>query len=384
MPRHAGSGDLITGRGSSAGALRVTNAAYGIHNNMKSILLLLLLLSVLDISSAYALEPKYRIGVILPLAGRASSVGHAVRNGLLMAYDEFPNSKRDRISLYLEDDASESRNTVSAFQRLVGEKKIDVVITALSNSGNVVVPLSERRGVILLSLAFDRGISNGRSRAFSFWVDVNLLAQAAANEALKRGYHDIAIVSTEHEGNLSMVHAFKAAAGGRLNLAFSEEVQMTETDFRPMAVRLRSLGRFDAVAALLHPVHLGLFVKALRQNGISSPVFTLGNFEDLGVRKSADGYLSGEWYTAADYNSDFLLRYRRKFPSDSVYGAAYGHDVMWLLGSALDRNVGIQDLPEFLRSIQIPGVALKEVSYDGNNGYRFPIAVKVVGEDGVN
>jgi len=115
------------------------------------LLLLLVLTSACRVKQAEA--DGYNVGIILPLSGKASGVGSGVRNGTALALNALSEAERSKLHVVYEDDGSEPRNAVSAFQRLLADKKIDVVITAMSNSGNAVVPLSERAGVTLISLA---------------------------------------------------------------------------------------------------------------------------------------------------------------------------------------------------------------------------------------
>jgi len=100
-------------------------------------------------------------------------------------------------------------------------------------------------------------------------------------------------VTTLHEGNLAMQQAVLRAAGDALTFPVREEVLLSETEFRTTAAKLRD-AHVDAIAVLLHPAHSGIFARVLRQSGVLLPLFALGNFEDLGVRKSAAGTLDGQ------------------------------------------------------------------------------------------
>jgi ABC-type branched-subunit amino acid transport system substrate-binding protein len=47
-------------------------------------ILFLLLLAAATVSA----DPTYKVGVILPLSGEAASVGHAIKNGIDLAYQD--------------------------------------------------------------------------------------------------------------------------------------------------------------------------------------------------------------------------------------------------------------------------------------------------------
>ena len=332
----------------------------------------------------YAQDRPLRLGVILPLTGKSATVGVAVHNGMLLAHEGLPERVRKRFTLQFEDDASETRQSVAAARRLIGEGRVDAVCTAMSNTGNAVVPLTEQRQIALISLAYDRSISDGKKFAVSFWVDVNDIARAAVAEAQRRGYRRVAIVSSIHEGNIAMREALVRANQGRIEFPLVEEIQPLEVDLATHALRVKNTVKIDAVVTLLHPNHVGLFARVLRINGVAQPLFTLGNFEDRSARLDAAGALQGQWYAAVRYAPWFLPAYRRRFPQDSTYGAAFGHDAVLLLARAVEQSVARAQLAEFLRSAPLRGGAIPGVTPDGRNGFRFPLEIKVVGEDGID
>ena len=350
---------------------------------MRSIVVILLLLSSLVCAPARSQDRPLQLGVILPLSGKAASVGFSIRNGMEMAYQNLPEQTRSKLVLKFDDDAADSKQTVAAVQRLISEGGADVIVTAFSNAGNAVVPITEKSSVPLLSLAYDRGISNGRKFAFTFWVDVNDLALAADKEAARRGYKRIAVVSTLHEGNRAMREQLIRSADSTLEFPFQEEVLLTDTDLNSHVLRLKAAGPADAIALLMHGGHLGLFVKSLKANGVTLPLFTLGNFEDSGVRATAGKELLGQWYSAGEYAPWFMPAYTKKFPGDSTFGAAFGYDAVLLMSQAAAAGIRREQMAAFLSEASVKGGAFTEVTADGKNGFRFPVVIKTVGEDGV-
>jgi ABC-type branched-subunit amino acid transport system substrate-binding protein len=354
------------------------------EQNMTHKILILILFLAFSFENIFAEDRPLKLGAILPLTGKASTVGVSIQNGMMMAYDGLPTEIRNSFIIQFENDASESRNTVTAAQRLISEGGVDILLTALSNAGNAVVPITERAKVPLLSLAYDRKISNGKECAFTFWVDVNDLASAAINEASRRGYHRIAIASTIHEGNIAMRETLMNVAHGKVEFLLLEGVPLDETDLATHALRLRKAKSIDAVAILMHAAHLGLFAKTLRDNRITLPLFTLGNFEDQNARVSSSNALKGQWYSATNYSPWFLPDYRAKFPNDSTFGAAFGHDAVLLLAEASKGSSDRVALCNYLKSGHVSNGAISEVVSDEHNGFRFPATIKVVGEDGID
>jgi branched-chain amino acid transport system substrate-binding protein len=340
------------------------------------------LVSLLVLSAAAIAEPL-KIGAILPLSGRGAGMGVSIKNGMLMAYQSLPAETRALVDLHFEDDAAESRQTVSAVQRFIAEGNVDLLVTAFSNAGNVAMPLTEKAKLPLISLAYDRGISDSKASTFTFFIDVKDLAAAAVAEAARRGYRRVAVVSTLHEGNLAMREQLVKAAQGKIKFPVLDEVQIADTDLNTHALRIKRGPAVDGVAVLMHASHLGLFVKTLRANGVRLPLFTLGNFEDRNVRDVAGASLRGQWYSATEYSAWFLPAYRKQFPKDSTYGAAYGYDLVLLLGQAALTGARRISLPAYLQSAEVSGGAFPKCTADGRNGFHFPVGIKVVGADGI-
>ena len=337
------------------------------------------------VTAAAADGSAIKIGAILPLTGKAASVGVSVRNGMVMAYQNLPPEVRGKLLIEFEDDASEVKQAVSAAQRLMSSGQIDLLLTVFSNTGNAVKPLAERHGMPYLSLAFDRKISAGTANTFTFWVNADDLAAAAIKESERRNYKNIAVIATQHEGNIAMQEALLSAGTEHVNFPFRLEIERGEVDFNTQVARLRSAGQsLDAAAVLMHPMHLGLFVKSLRANGIGLPLFALASFEDLNVRVASGGALAGQWYAGVSYAPWFLPAYQKQFPADSTFGASFGHDAVLLAAQALRDSKDRPALIHILRTGHIADGATPGISADGRNGFKFPVGIKVVGADGLD
>lgn len=330
------------------------------------------------VSPAQAQEPL-KVGIILPLTGRAASAGNGIKNGIELARQGLSSSDSRLIEIKYEDDSSDSKSTLAAYQKLSAEGA-SVIFSAFSNAGNMIAPIAERDRITHISFAFDPNISKDTRYSFTLYARLSDLATAAVAEARKRGYRKIAAVVTTHEGNIAMLKALKAAAEGKLSIVSEQEVLPTESDFGPVAARLAASKDLDAVANLLHPGQMGVFAKRARSSGLGLPQFALANFEDAAVVQSAAGALDGQWYGAADYSGEFLTSYRKTYPSATIVGAAYGHDALKLLVDGLKSR---KPLPDYLASVDRFSGASKHLSSDGSHGFKIAVKIKVVGQDGI-
>jgi branched-chain amino acid transport system substrate-binding protein len=351
------------------------------------IIFIALIAAILDVPHCVAADPDntvhYKVGVVLPLTGATMSIGAAIKNGIMLAYEDLDPSLRSRLELVFEDDASQSASSVSALQKLTAVNKIDVLISALSNACSALVPITERQELPFIVIAFDPSMTRNKRYAVNLWVKGEDLAQLAVKEALRRGYQNIAVVSTLHEGNLAMKKLFLEANKSQLKIVYDEEILPTERDFKQSLAKLRTVARVDAVANFLLPSQAGLFARQARDQEIKLPSFALGNYEDLALVRDSDGALIGQWYVGADDpEGQFIAKYKQRFPNDSMYGAANGYDALLLIGEALKQNTPPKEVAAFFHNVKDFKGAQGLFSANGDNRFTMRPVVKVLTKDG--
>jgi branched-chain amino acid transport system substrate-binding protein len=321
---------------------------------------------------------ELRTGIILPLSGRGTNLGQAVRNGMEMAYSDLSDKGKKRLKLFFEDDRSEPKVAVSAFEKLINVNKVSFLINATSTTGKALSPLAEKAGVPFLSLSVDPEISRGKMNTFNFWVTPDELAKVAVAECQKQHYTKIAIVSTVHEGSRAFVDAFLRHAAGSFKIVLQEQFLPETTDFRSFITRLKA-NDVDAVLNQLYLGQAGLFAKQSQQLRFSIISFAFVNYADEKEVASAAGALRGHWYVdAVDPDAKFLRRYYERFPTASTIGAAYGYDAIQLLDRGLDQGATPEAVAEFLRTlVNFKGV-MGSLSASGDNRFTIPAVVKQV------
>ncbi len=115
-----------------------------------SMVLRLLFLLILGIPSAGSCQPeKIPLGFIGSLSGPAASYGQAVLEGAKLAVKEL-NAAGTAIELVVEDDATNSKNTVTAFQKLAGTDKVRAIVAGSWWANSIVRPASSKK-ILLLS-----------------------------------------------------------------------------------------------------------------------------------------------------------------------------------------------------------------------------------------
>ena len=90
-----------------------------------------------------------KIGVLIPLTGKAANFGKYLKNGIDMAFDDYG---KENIKLIYEDEACDPQRAVNAFRKLIDLDKVSVVIGAFCSSCTLAIaPIAEENKVVLIT-----------------------------------------------------------------------------------------------------------------------------------------------------------------------------------------------------------------------------------------
>lgn len=334
-------------------------------------------------SASASSDDAVKVGVILPLSGDAASFGDAFRKGMTLGIEKLSSQTAKRINFIYEDDGMQPKNSVSAFNKLVTTKDIDILVNVSSGTGKALAPLAEDQKLPFIAVASDARVSAGRNYVFNFWVTPEEEARVALPEALKRGYRKVARITSIQDGALAVRDAFDKENADRLALLLDEEYPLDVKDFKPYITKLRALKDIDAVVVILLPGQCAAFAKQVRQLGVHLPLFGFEMFEDANEVKISEGALIDQWYVNADDPDNvFLNEYQKRFPSASAFGASNGHDTVLMIGAAIESGIPAREMNKFLATLKNFKGALGIYSASGDNRFTLPAAVKIVTADG--
>ena len=347
--------------------------------NLRYYVLILILLSPFQPLFADSIQFPVKIGVIIPLSGDGASMGSAFRNGVMLAYAELSSQDKARLKISFEDDQLSPKQAVSAYQKLKASELADIVVTFASGSSNAVAPLAERDGVVMLAIATDPKIVADKKWAMNLWVTPEEECRVVLAEMKRRGYKRIARIGTLSDGVISGIKAFDEQNNGIVTVAHDQLFPTDVKEFRTYVTRLRADPNLDAVSVWLFPGQLAVFARELRQSGSKLPISGLEMFEDLNEIKAANGALEGAWYVNSDdATSEFMEKYKQKYPESSSLTASNGYDVIMLSAKATQNANSREGINLFFHNLKDFNGALGTYSATGDNRFTLPAAVKVV------
>ena len=345
-------------------------------------ILFVVLLALFPHAGFADVEPV-KLGSILPLSGAAAYAGEACRNGMEMAQSDLSPQAKKSLQILYEDDANVPRKTAEAYQKL--RLNSPTVITSFTSNTSLAIANSvDADGVVMFAIASDPKIVENRKMVFNLWVTPETEIQKLIPYVKKQGWKKLAVISTQQDGVISFLNAYKKHSLGVVETVLEDEVTVDEKDFKSFIMKARALPQLDAIFVNLYVGQTGVFAKQAKELHLNVPLINGETFESDSEVKDSQGALIGQAYVqAGDAGTEFLEEYRTLYPKASTVGAAHCHDVVKLIGAAIDQGKrSSEEIRSFLASLKDFNGALGTFSASGDNRFTLPAVMKRVMKDG--
>ena len=298
---------------------------------------------------------EIHIGVVLPITGRLTSTfGEPTVNGYELALEEINTSQLGgrSIKLIIEDDQSTVEGAVAAFNKLIQQDGVSVILgPATSSQAEVVFPIAQANQVVAFSpTSAGRGLSAIGDFAFrvSLTTDV-LIPSGVETTSAKLGYKkaatmydEIDVFSTDSD---EAVRETLAANG--IEVLATESFRGGDTDFSEQLIRIRDANPDIIFVSSLSPEKPGILMQG-RQLGIPNSVpFVMRTLTTADVDvagEAAEGAITFVgWVSTADTpgNRAFVQNYSTKFGVEPSNSAARSYTTLRILAEAIANATSI-------------------------------------------
>ncbi len=350
-----------------------------------------LVLLLLCLKDATALESKSRVGVSIALSGPLGIIGTTMKNAIILAQDDFDSDKS--VLFIFEDDAFQPKNTVSIVNKFISTDRVDVVVVFGATTSLSVADITEKAKIPLVGITVLETLEKNRNYAVRFLSSTKDLGIKTAIEMKKRGYQKIAMASSIQDATLTLRD--HVVENGEFDIVVNDEFLPSDLDFRSSILKMKS-NNPDAIFLSLLPPQGSTFAKQLRESGFTGQIVGSLQMGSPSEIKLADSALNGTWIVTGDDRKigDFVSRYKKRFPdSDPFSEAVYVYDLTKMLieavkgGAAKDgvvKDVAIkrEQINSYLHNVKDFNGALGVYGSDGKGSFTFGVVGKVITSDG--
>ena len=294
------------------------------------------------------LSGELSIGLVYPATGRLASVGMEMGSGFELALEEINNSQlgNTKLKFITEDDQSTVEGTVEAFNKLIYQDGVPVILgPATSSATEAAFPIAQQSGVVAISAtAAARGL--GAIGDFVFrtilTTDILITSGIEATQA-KFGYQKVAIIYDETDlfsadGAEVMKEALTANG---VEILTTETFQSGDTDFSEQLTRIKDSNPDAIFVSALPPDKPEILIQA-RQLGIPDSVpFIINTLTTADVQaagNAAEGTIAfTSWVNTVDTpgNQTFTQNYRAKYGIEPNIWATQSYASVYILAEAI-------------------------------------------------
>ena len=295
------------------------------------------------------------IGVVSPATGSLAGAGARAGGALELAVEEINNAQLGdaRLTLISEDGQSTVEGAVAAFNKLIHQEGVSVILgPATSSQAQAVFPIAQENQVVAFSsTSAASGLSTIGDFVFraSLTTDVLIPGGVKATQE-KIGYQNVVTMYDENDlfSKDSDKALQEALTENGVKVLATETFQNGDTDFSAQLTRIRQLSPDAVFVSALPPEKPGLLIQG-REVGIPTEVpfiisqLTLGDVEIAGP--AAEGAITfTNWISSASTpgNQAFVQNYTTKYDVEPITFAAQGYAAVYILAHAI-ANAGATD-----------------------------------------
>ena len=286
------------------------------------------------------------IGVALPLTGHLASTGQRVRQGLELALDEINNAQLSdtRLRFIIEDDTSTSEGAVAAFDKLIHEDGVSVILGPTTSSATqAAFPIAQENQVVAISpTSGARGLSAIGDFVFRVPLATNIVALKGVEATyMKLGYQRVATMYNETDlfstdRDTALREVFTAIG---VEVLTTEVFQNDDTDFSVQLARIKTLEPDVIFVSALPPEKSDILIQA-HELGISVPIImsSLTSVDVQAAGIAAEGAITFiGWLSTDDTpgNQAFVQNYDTTHGTIPEVFAAASYTSVYILAEAI-------------------------------------------------
>ena len=331
------------------------------------------------------------LGVVLPLTGRFfDPVGKTMQQGFELALNKINKTQpRRQLKFIVEDDQSTVEGTVKAFNKLIHQDGVSVILGPVTSSQTEIAfqIAQENQVVVISTISAARGLSAIGDYVFRIAPTTDALIPRGIEATLKKlGYETAAtlydtsdIFSTDAN---TAVREILAASG--VDVLMTETFQSGDTNFSQQLARIQTLDPDVIFVSSLQREKIGILTQR-HQLGISAPfiVHTLTETDVQALDAAAEGVITFVGQSRridVPAYQDFVQNYTAKYDMKPDNFAAGAYATLHILAEATSnaQSTDSRFIRDALANIKDLDTIFGKFSFDANGDAIYNTMIMIV------
>ncbi len=339
------------------------------------IIIVVIVVLVVVFSGKKPLEGEVKIGAVLALTGIAKNHGQNVREGIDLAVKEINESggiDNKEIKVIYEDDATNSKETVTIAHKFINIDNVDVIIGPTWDFlANAIIPVIDKEKKLTISPSVMGDTLEVPSPYFFTTFSPVAFKQKTVEKFLEQFENGrIGIMVINNPWGLTHLGPYEKAISATDNVLV-KEIVLPKFDNNEISTELALLKNLnlDAILVCLNDRDSVNFLKKVKELDIRAKI--LGNEHigdiiknDLLDIDTADGIYFTDFSLPLE---GFLKRFRKVYNKEPGLYADTAYDTVYLIAKVIEQyGADSESIRQGLKEIKYTGVS-GEISFDENN-----------------
>ncbi len=330
------------------------------------------------------------IGAALSLTGSAASYGASQKKGLELALGQLNARGGVKYDLKVEDDATDPKQGITIFEKLISDKVSIIVGPTLSNGAKVADPVAQESKVPVLGISNTAaGITDIGNYVFrDSLTEGAVIPQTIEKAKAALGIKKVVLMySNDDAFTQSGYDVFKSALDKQgIQIAKTLSFSKADNDFRPLLTEAKAANADAVVVSALIEAAIPLVTQA-RELGIDKPIIGGNGFNSpklmADAGPAAEGIVVGAAWNSASKgaaNEMFLTDFQAKYGSAPDQFAAQAYTGLALIDEAVRSGCSAarDTLQDNLAKLKNIDTVLGNFSFDDHRDAVHPAVVQVV------
>ena len=323
-------------------------------------------------------QASLRVGVLVPLTGPAAEYGIAIRNGILLAQESYPDL-RDQVEFLFEDSKYEATQTLSGFERLTTIGQATVVFSF--GMSEAIAPVAERKQIWLFANTAETSVAKDRPHVIRFFPSGAEIARSLLTTLRAKDFRRLGMIVTETPYTTTLLREMLFHRDEDIKIEVIDSVTFAQQDFRTTLVKTRNK-KIDALGAFIGSGQIGPFYRQMQSLHLKMPTFGTDFFESESELTKAGPSIEAAIYIGISVSPNFAEQYKNTYSNDrQMPFGGNGYDFALVVKNLLNCYSHASNMQQCIITaapVEGAGGLISFVDHNSERSFKFPLYLKQV------